>query len=243
MHRINIHQFKKRECWWRATLGCCIWTTPKWGEVWNLWFTSDGNRKILGQDRSEIFSTSLAHANVILSLKIEMPIATPKGDTLLRWRFYKLGNWQKLADQTTRYMDGNTAEFISSRKGWLSHANDDYRIKPRTPIHKYDMTHPWSNSLPTKWPDPSDGHHKPSEMAWHIQWSPQTEWNGLTHAMVTTNRVKWPDTCNGHHKPSEMAWHMQWSPQTEWNGLTHAMVTTNRVKWPDTSAGLYTRSE
>ena len=39
----------------------------------------------------------------------------PKGDTLRRWRFYKLGHWQKLAYRTTWFVEGNSNEFTSSR--------------------------------------------------------------------------------------------------------------------------------
>ena len=38
------------------------------------------------------------------------PISTE--DTIRRWRFYKLGNWQKLADQSTWYMEGNSADLL-----------------------------------------------------------------------------------------------------------------------------------
>ena len=48
---------------------------------------------------------------------------TPKEDTLHHWCFYKLGNWQKLADQSTWYLEGNSAEFTSSEKV-LSHQQD-----------------------------------------------------------------------------------------------------------------------
>ena len=42
--------------------------------------------------------------------------STPKEGTVRRWRFYKMGNGQKLADQVTRNMEGNSAEFASSGK-------------------------------------------------------------------------------------------------------------------------------
>ena len=76
-------------------------------------------RKIL--DITRILLDVSVHVNVILNFKLRMyemyiPLRpTPKRDTLLCWSFYKLGNWQKVADQTAWCTEGNSAEFTSSR--------------------------------------------------------------------------------------------------------------------------------
>ena len=81
------------------------------------WLISDDDRKIFVMIGSLlVFGSSEHHSKLTEEMYIPLR-QIPKGDSLRCWRFYKLGNQQKLADQSTQYMEGIWAECTLLEKG------------------------------------------------------------------------------------------------------------------------------